>query len=162
MIKYNLKCISKECIEKSPFDGWFENINAFEKQKKIGYLTCPYCGGKEVIKNLMSPSIQTSRKNKKKFIDEKNNKTPNNLVEDKNKQPQFTFNEAMTVLRNMKKEIENKAEYVGNEFVKEARAIKYGDAKDRAIYGQADPDKIEELKDEGIEVSSIPWIQDDH
>ena len=46
--------------------------------------------------------------------------------------------------------------------MKEARAIKSGEAKDRPIYGQAEPNKIEELKDEGIEVSAIPWIQDDH
>ena len=162
MIKYNLKCISKECIEKSPFDGWFENINAFEKQKKIGYLTCPYCGGKEVIKNLMSPSIQTLGKNKKKLNDEKNNKISNDLIEDKNNPTQVNFDQAVTVLRSLKKEIESKAEYVGNEFVKEARAIKSGDVRDRAIYGHADSDKIEELKDEGIDVASIPWIQDDH
>ncbi len=162
MIKYNLKCVSKECIEKEPFDGWFENINAYEKQKKIGFLTCPYCGGKEVIKNLMSPSIQTLGKNKKKLNDEKNNKISNDLIEDKNNPTQVNFDQAVTVLRSLKKEIESKAEYVGNEFVKEARAIKSGDVRDRAIYGHADSDKIEELKDEGIDVASIPWIQDDH
>ena len=162
MIKYNLKCVSKGCFEKEPFDGWFENINAYEKQKKIGYLTCPYCGGTEVIKNLMSPSIQSFKKNKNKLVDEKNIKTLNNSIEDKNNSTQVTFNEAVTVLRSIKKEIESKAEYVGNEFVKEARAIKCGDAKSRAIYGHADSDKIEELKDEGIEITSIPWIQDDH
>ena len=162
MIKYNLKCVSKKCYEKEPFDGWFENINAYEKQKKIGFLTCPYCGGKEVIKNLMSPSIQTLGKNKKKLNDEKNNKISNDLIEDKNNPTQVNFDQAVTVLRSLKKEIESKAEYVGNEFVKEARAIKSGDVRDRAIYGHADSDKIEELKDEGIDVASIPWIQDDH
>ena len=43
-----------------------------------------------------------------------------------------------------------------------AKAINSGKAKNRAIYGHAKPEKIEELKDEGIEVSTIPWIQDDH
>ena len=35
MIKYKLKCKSSYCSEKNDFDGWFQNIEAFEKQKKL-------------------------------------------------------------------------------------------------------------------------------
>ena len=32
MIKYKLKCKSLYCGEQNDFDGWFQNIEAFEKQ----------------------------------------------------------------------------------------------------------------------------------
>ena len=53
MIKYNLKCMSGSCNDASAFDGWFQSINAFEEQKISGLLTCPYCGGNKIVKNLM-------------------------------------------------------------------------------------------------------------
>ena len=65
MIKYNLKCSSKNCRHELPFDAWFKDSNAFEIQKNSGLLTCPYCGGIDVRKNLMSPSIQTKKSFKK-------------------------------------------------------------------------------------------------
>ena len=38
MIKYSLKCSEDDCIEKEPFDGWFQNSASFEKQVKAGYI----------------------------------------------------------------------------------------------------------------------------
>ena len=61
MIKYNLRCNSNNCSDKPPFDAWFKDSEAFEIQKKAGFLTCPYCGCIDVVKNLMSPSIQTRK-----------------------------------------------------------------------------------------------------
>ena len=165
MIKYNLKCISDSCNNASSFDGWFQNISAFEEQKISGLLTCPFCGGNEIVKNLMSPSIKSTGKiTKDLHLENINEKdlSDKNLIDSKNKKNKVSFNEVHTILRSIKKEIEKNAEYVGKKFVKEVRAIKSGEAKDRPIYGHAEPKKIEELKDEGIEISSVPWIQDDH
>ena len=165
MIKYNLKCVSNSCKDASSFDGWFQSIRAFEEQKISGFLTCPYCGGNEIVKNLMSPSIKSTRKIKKNLPLEdlnKNDLSETNLNTDKSKKNKVSFNEVHTILRSIKKEVEKNAEYVGKRFVKEAKAIKAGNAKDRPIYGHAEPKKIQELKDEGIEVSTIPWVQDDH
>ena len=165
MIKYNLKCISNSCKNSASFDGWFQSISAFEDQKISGLLTCPYCGGNDIVKNLMSPSIKSTAQNKKSLpLENPSEKdvSVKNLLDNKGKNNKIASNELHTILRSIKKEIEKNAEYVGNKFVKEARAIKSGEAKDRPIYGHAEPKKIEELKNEGIEVSAIPWIQDDH
>ena len=165
MIKYNLKCMTNNCKSRQSFDGWFENSNAFEKQKNQGYLTCPYCGSSDVSKNLMSPSIKSSKNHTHNYIENGNDMSePNylsNLNSKKNKKD-INYNDVITVLRTLKKEVQDKADYVGTNFVKEARSIKSGKAEKRPIYGKADTDKIEELRDEGIEVSTIPWIQDDH
>ena len=44
MIKYKLKCKSKYCSQEEEFDGWFQNIEAFQKQKDQGLINCPICG----------------------------------------------------------------------------------------------------------------------
>ncbi len=165
MIKYNLKCSSKTCKDIDPFDGWFQSIEAFDQQKKLGFLTCPYCGGNEIVKNLMSPSIKSTKKSKEKFSSSKID--DGKILNSKNKENKTSaskdsVHEFHAILRTLKKEIQKNAEYVGEKFVEEARAIKSGHSKDRSIYGNAEPEKIEELKEEGIEVSSIPWVQDDH
>lgn len=165
MIKYNLKCISKNCNQELPFDAWFKDSKAFEFQKDSGLLTCPYCGGIDVKKNLMSPSIQTktsSRKSESKEKSFKDNVVPTKKINDSIKNTNIPINDAITLLRTIKKEIQKKADFVGDKFVEEARAINIGDSEERPIYGNAKTEEVEELKEEGIEVTTIPWIQDDH
>ena len=53
MIKYKLKCKSSYCTEQSDFDGWFQNIEAFEKQMDLGLINCPICGGENILKSLI-------------------------------------------------------------------------------------------------------------
>ena len=45
---------------------------------------------------------------------------------------------------------------VGDRFAEEARRIHYGEVDERAIRGRATPDEAQALKDEGIEVVSLP------
>ena len=65
MIKYKLKCKSSYCSNEKDFDGWFQNIEAYEKQKSQGLINCPICGSDKIIKSLTTPSLKT---NKIKFI----------------------------------------------------------------------------------------------
>ena len=62
MIKYKLKCNSRYCIEEEGFDGWFQNIEAYEKQKIHGLISCPVCGSDDVVKSLTTPSLKKSKK----------------------------------------------------------------------------------------------------
>ena len=51
---------------------------------------------------------------------------------------------------------------MGNDFAYEARTIHYNNKKNnklkKGIFGNASKKEIEELKDEGIETETIPWI----
>ena len=69
MIKYSLKCKSLNCSNKKNFDGWFQNIVSFEYQQSKGLLTCPICGGDNIIKLLTTPSFQIANKNTSKIKD---------------------------------------------------------------------------------------------
>ena len=48
------------------------------------------------------------------------------------------------------------AENVGNQFAKEARKIHRKEAEERSIYGTVTTEESKELRDEGIEIFSIP------
>ena len=157
MIKYSLKCDETVCKDKGPFDGWFQNSQAYDAQITNGQLTCPFCGSENVSKSLMSPSINSSKKKDSKLKEDLIR--PNIFKEDKAVEKHF---DVMTVLRTLKKEVQKNAEFVGDNFANEAKAIKSGKSKERAIYGNAKSKEIKDLKNKGIDIISIPWIQDDH
>ena len=60
-----------------------------------------------------------------------------------------------------RKFIKDNFENVGDNFAYEARSIHYGNKKlKKGIYGSASNKDIKELKEEGIETTQIPWIND--
>ena len=153
MIKYRLKCKSSYCADQNNFDGWFQNIEAFEKQMDLGLISCPICGGENILKSLTTPSL---------------NKIQNsNKSNSKEKIEQNTFgNEKLknitTIIRSIKNEIKKHSTFVGDDFVNQARSMKKGEIIEKSIYGHGTKEEIEQLKDEGIDVINIPWVPEDH
>ena len=158
MIKYQLKCKSEFCSNEKEFDGWFQSIEAYEKQKLQKLINCPICGSHEVVKSLTAPNLKIN-KNKISVDMDKQQKNPQN-------NSNFLANEnsdnIATLLRTLKKEVQNNSTFVGNEFVSKVRAMKDGKIKEKPIHGQGTNKEIQELRDEGIDVVNIPWISDDH
>ena len=159
MIKYQLKCKSGFCLNEKEFDGWFQSIEAYEKQKRQRLINCPICGSDEVVKSLTTPNLKINKKKLSVDIDK-------NQKNSKNKKSKFLANETSenisTLLRTLKKEIQKNSTYVGNEFVSQVRSMKEGKIKEKPIHGQGTNKEIQELRDEGIDVVNIPWISDDH
>ncbi len=64
-------------------------------------------------------------------------------------------------VKEYKKFIKNNFEYVGENFAYEARSIHYDSKKNKKnIYGTASKEDLKELKEEGIDTQTIPWIED--
>ena len=61
-------------------------------------------------------------------------------------------------LLKLRKFVEKNFEYVGDHFPKEVRNIYYNKKKNKNIYGKSSIKETEELKEEGIELTTIPWI----
>ena len=61
-------------------------------------------------------------------------------------------------LRELRKYIEKNSEYVGENFVSEARSIHYDKKNVRSIYSKATTEQTKELLEEGIEVDTVPWV----
>ena len=138
MIKYKLSC--KDCSKL--FDSWFVSSKEFEKLKKLKYLNCPSCNSINVDKSLMSPSLANTKKKYNVLDKQKYRKVRNKIKE-------------------YQKFIKNNFDYVGENFAYEARSIQYNNKKKKkSIYGNASSNEIKELKEEGIETETIPWIND--
>ena len=160
MIKYKLKCKSSYCSEKNEFDGWFQNIEAFEKQMFSGLINCPVCGSDNIIKSLATPNVIKDKSQNSKNIKLENDK------EFQGPKKSYLGNENIknitTMLRTIKKEIQKNSTFVGDKFVSKARSMKEGKIKEKPIHGHGSKKEIQELRDEGIDVVNIPWIPDDH
>ena len=61
-------------------------------------------------------------------------------------------------LVNFRKYVEKNCKDVGDNFPQEARSIHYDKKTSKGIYGKATPEETAELLEEGIEVSTVPWI----
>ena len=155
MIKYQLKCKSGFCFNEKEFDGWFQSIESYEKQKLQRLINCPICGSDEVVKSLTTPNLKIN-KNKISVDIDKNPKNKSKFLANE------TSENISTLLRTLKKEIQKNSTYVGNEFVSQVRSMKEGKIKEKPIHGQGTNKEIQELRDEGIDVVNIPWISDDH
>ena len=136
MIKYLLNC--KNCSLE--FESWFASSKEFDKLKKLKLLNCQQCNSQKIEKSLMRPNLVNS-----KF---KNDKTSNIHKNVKKK------------LREYQKFVKENFEYVGENFAYEARSIHYSKKKNKKnIFGKASIEDVKELKEEGIETSTIPWIE---
>ena len=135
MIKYNLKCKHKH-----EFESWFLDSKEFEKLKSKKMIECIFCKTKSIEKSIMAPSVlsQEQKQNDQKSI-KYIKKIQKNLLK----------------IRNF---VEKNFEYVGNDFPREVRNVYYDKRKNKNIYGQATPEETQELEEEGIELTAIPWI----
>ena len=133
MIKYNLKC---KCG--ATFESWFLGSNEFDSLSKKKLIKCIYCESPAIKKSVMAPNL--SSKSNKIF---KKTKLEKNI-----KKQLFDF----------RKYIEKNCKNVGKRFTQEARSIHYDKKTSQGIYGKATPEETAELLEEGIEVTTIPWV----
>tara|TARA_Y100001935_G_scaffold221717_1_gene196090 strand:+ start:10 stop:423 length:414 start_codon:yes stop_codon:yes gene_type:complete len=131
MIVFNLNCF--DCS--FAFEGWFENTKDYNKQIKQGLVCCPSCNSVQIKKGLMAPNLAKKSNTK---LSKRNKSIASNV-------------------KKLKKIIEKEFDYVGDKFTEEAKKIKYGETKERAIYGEASIDQTKELLDEGIDVLPLPF-----
>ena len=69
--------------------------------------------------------------------------------------PATDLEQALAALR---RQVEENSEYVGVNFVTEARRIHAGDAPERAIYGEARADEAKKLIEDGVPVAPLPFL----
>lgn len=144
MIKYALAC-----EQAHEFESWFPSSEAFETQRKRGFVTCPYCNSARVEKQIMAPSV--ARKDK---APEAPAPQPVAVLSEREQ-------EIRVALRALREHVMKNAENVGKGFVEEARKMHYGETEERSIYGEADLAEARALLEEGIDVLPLPVVPDD-
>ena len=65
------------------------------------------------------------------------------------------------MLKSLREHVKQNAEHVGGEFPKLAREMHYGEIKKRSIYGDAKPDEVRSLLEEGVEVQRLPILPEE-
>ena len=178
MIKYALKC-----SEDHLFDGWFGSSSAFDKQKEMGLVTCPYCGTDEVEKTLMAPSV-TGTKMQGETVETVTldaeasaaaavpTVTPPSEVSEADIIPATipeplvhgddTMRAVVNKMRELRTWVEDNAVNVGDKFAEKAREIHYGEEDAHGIFGKATFEEAQELIDEGVDFMPLPALPEDN
>lgn len=134
MIVFDLQCRNGHT-----FEGWFEDNQAYENQKKKDLITCPVCNDNAVTKVLSSFAIKSSDSSTKSGDEQ---------------------GRQLSALAKMSQEVVNYVEKnfddVGADFTREALKIHYGVTEPRNIRGVSTENDEKIMKSEGIEFFKIP------
>lgn len=139
MIHYDLICDKEH-----GFEGWFANSAAYDAQLAAGELSCPECGSAKIAKAIMAPNIAAKGNSR-------GGRWSAKAVLGQTEMRKF--------LRQVRAHVEQNADHVGEKFPEEARKIHYGEREAANIYGDATPQEVSELREEGIEIAAIPWVE---
>ncbi|MEN9755734.1 MAG: hypothetical protein RLZ07_2116 [Pseudomonadota bacterium] len=149
MIKYQL-----HCDDGHDFEGWFPSSDAFEKQKKRGFVACAICGTNKVDRAIMAPAVTRTDKPPAVVPTEFMNDVSSSLISDEER-------ELRRRLAELRAEMIKDAKDVGEDFAEEARKIHFGESDVKQIYGRTTLADARELLDEGIGVLPLPPSFDD-
>ena len=130
MIAYDLQCVNGHA-----FEGWFEDSEAYQAQKKKKLIACPACDTTQVSRIPSTFAIKSSPIPKKESLEEENLKKVGKEIVD--------F-------------VEKNFDDVGCDFAKEALKIHYGVEEPRNIRGVSTKEEEKMLKEEGIDFLKIP------
>jgi len=137
MIVYELAC-----AQEHRFEGWFASADDYVEQRGRSMVRCPMCDD-AVIERRPSANVQVGRAS-----------APAQPPAESTSASGATTKQAemLKMLRTMVEQSEN----VGAAFPEEARKIHYEEAPARSIRGQASPEETVALREEGIDVLSLP------
>lgn len=134
MIRYALTCDHAH-----GFEAWFASSSDYDDQAARGLVECPFCGSRQVEKQIMAPAVAGTRKS-----------APDSETVAK---MQTMMTQAA---RQVRAHVEANFDYVGDAFAREARDIHEGRSEKREIYGEATPADVKKLKDDGVPVAPLP------
>ncbi len=134
MIKYALACDHEH-----EFEGWFGSSGDYDDQAARGLVECPVCGSTGVRKQIMAPAIAGTK------------------AQRSSPEPDAKMREMMmTAMSEVRREVEENFDYVGDRFAKEARDIHEGKSEERGIYGEASPKEVKALLEDGVKIAALP------
>ncbi len=159
-----MKVYNLSCHLDHHFEGWFASESDYVSQQETGLLSCPVCDSKEIVRLPSAPRI-AKRASRELVSAEPSTSQANtssgvsgagqSMVLTGSEHAHLQAQVQATVMKAMR-ELINETEDVGHDFAEEARKIHYQEAPERSIRGHATVDETAELREEGIEVVSLP------
>lgn len=143
-----MKVFNLRCSLGHTFEGWFASDDDHAHQVENGLLTCPMCGDANVLRLPSAPRLNLSGAQRSE-----SREPPDAVAEGPSQQAETKLQARW--LQAVQQVLAH-TEDVGDRFPEEARRIHHGEIEARGIRGQASPAEREALKEEGIEVHSLP------
>jgi hypothetical protein len=134
-----MKVLNLRCANGHGFEGWFASEDDFLDQNGRALVECPLCSDRVIARLPSAPRLNLSGAREPEPV---------------KAAPAEADLQALW-MKAVRHAIEN-TDDVGERFAEEARRIHYGETEARGIRGQATPDEREALREEGIEVMSLP------
>lgn len=140
-----MKVLDLRCAQGHGFEGWFSSEQDFVDQSGRGVIACPMCGTCGVTRLPSAPRLNLSGA----------------------REPEPSAAGASTTVAPAARDLQAawlaaardvlaRTEDVGERFAEEARRIHYGESPDRGIRGQATPEDRDALREEGIDIFTLP------
>jgi hypothetical protein len=148
-----MKVLSLRCTHGHGFEGWFGSEDDYRTQAEAGQIQCPLCGDAQITR--LPTAARFNRSSRSTVVGPPaEGNPPGDAVHasDMVSGPQGAEALWLQAVRHVLARTED----VGTRFADEARRIHYGEVPERGIRGQATPEQAEALRDEGIDVHSLP------
>lgn len=180
MIRYTVRCKAGH-----DFEGWYKDSKTYESLQTAGAIACPECGATDVRRAPMAPALSGTKATRRDDgPGESESDTAQNgaggggsaggglpasadaspaapdtaiAISAEDAKRIHVMGKIREALVEVRRHVEQNADYVGPKFADEARKIHYGETEERSIYGEATEAESEELAEEGIEFGRIPW-----
>jgi hypothetical protein len=160
-----MKVLNLCCSAQHRFEGWFASEADYAAQVDSQLVACPLCGDTVVQRLPSAPHVLTSSTRATPPVQETGgggalaprSGTPASsqtlpVGGAAQPDPQALQQAWMQAVQHV---IDN-TDDVGGQFAEEARRMHYGEAKERAIRGEATVAEAAALRDEGIEIAVLP------
>jgi hypothetical protein len=142
-----MKVLNLQCSQGHGFEGWFGSEDDYQVQLERGLVECPLCADKGVTRLPTAPRLNLSGAREEVVV-------PAPASRAAPATPEQASVEALWL--GAVRHVMAHTEDVGERFAEEARRIHYGETEHRGIRGRASVEDAQALRDEGIEVFSLP------
>jgi hypothetical protein len=150
LIRYALACEAGHS-----FESWFRSSNDYDAQRKRELVVCPMCGSAVVEKQIMKPSVARTDKGGRRS-DVPPTAQPARVAMMSPQEQEFRKK-----LKELRDHVTKNADYVGEKFPELARQMHYEEIDKRSIYGEAKPEEVRDLVEEGVEIQPLPILPED-
>ncbi|MDX9844732.1 MAG: DUF1178 family protein [Aquabacterium sp.] len=168
--------VDLHCAHGHHFEGWFASSDDLASQQARGLVTCPVCGDQEVVRRPSAPRLNVSHLKSEDLPPAGRRARAHPVAPDvaapvsgaggvpatraggdeASQNAEAALQALQAAYLQVVRHVVTQTEDVGERFAEEARSIHHGDAPERPIRGQTSPEEREALREEGIEVLSLP------
>jgi hypothetical protein len=138
------------CADEHRFEGWFRSADDFSAQQARGLVSCPQCASVDIRR--VPSAIHVGGGVSGEASQTTAPAAPRDPVTEAG-----TPTAPLAVLKTIVERVLANSENVGSAFPEEARRIHYHESPARPIHGEASTEDCEALREEGIDIVSLPF-----